>query len=115
MTYSSSIAAGRQKSMGRNQNVTPFRTTGRSIGPVSNTIIIVVLVCLLGLLYLSQVTKTNAYGFERDRLQESQAELRAEFSELELNAARLQSVERVQNSAVAKGLVPASPAGIIQN
>lgn len=115
MTYSSSIAAGRQRSMGRNKNVTQFRSTSRSIGPVSNTIIIVVLVCLLGLLYLSQVTKTNAYGFERNQLQSAQSQLQAEFSDLELNAARLQSVERVQNSAVAKSLVPADPVGIIQD
>jgi hypothetical protein len=74
----------------------------------------VVLVCLLGLLYLSQVTKTNAYGFEVDNLETQQSQLISEYQELELNAARLQSVDRVQNSGVAQGLVPAQPESIVQ-
>jgi hypothetical protein len=114
MTYSSSLAVGRQRAMGRNKNVTSFRAQARTIGPVSNTVIIVVLVCLLGLLYLSQVTKTNAYGFEVDNLETQQSQLISEYQELELNAARLQSVDRVQNSGVAQGLVPAQPESIVQ-
>lgn len=114
MTYSSTLAVGRQRAMGRNKNVTSYRAQARSIGPVSNTVIIVVLVCLLGLLYLSQVTKTNAYGFEIDTLEQQQTQLVNEHAELELNAARLQSVDRVQNSGVAQGLVPAQPEAIVQ-
>lgn len=114
MTYSSSLAVGRSRAMGRNKNVTPYREQTKTIGPISNTIVLIVLACLLGLLYLSQVTKTNAYGFETTRLQERQTELRAEHAELELSAARLQSAERVRSSGVAQGLVSASPDGVVE-
>ena len=115
MTYSSSLAVGRSRAMGRNKNVTPFQRQARTIGPVSNTIILVLLACLLGLLYLSQVTKTNAYGFEINDLQSHHAALEVEHAELELNAARLQSAERVKRSGVAQGLNPAQPEGVLQS
>lgn len=113
MTYSSSLAVGRSRAMGRNKNVTPQQKT-RSMGPVSNTIILVVLACLLGMLYLAQVTKTNAYGFQIYDLQTRQATLESEHTELELNAARLQSAERIKNSGVAQGLTPAQPEAVIE-
>jgi hypothetical protein len=114
MTYSSSLAVGRQRAMGRNKNVTPFRRNGRTIGPVSNTVILVLLACFLGLLYLSQVTKTNSYGFAINDLEQRQAQLVEEQSELELTAARLQSLDRIQKSSVAQGLVPAQPSSVVQ-
>lgn len=114
MTYSSSLAVGRSRAMGRNKNVTPYRSDAKRIGPVSNTILLVVLTCLLGLLYLSQVTKTNAYGFEINDLQSRHTSLEAEYSQLELNAARLQSVDRIKDSGVAQGLVPTQPDGVVE-
>ena len=68
MTYSSSLAMNRQRFASRNQNTTSFREQERSIGPISNTIILIVLACILGLLYLTQVTKTNAYGYKINEL-----------------------------------------------
>lgn len=114
MTYSS-MALDRQRFGTRNQNTTSFRNEKRGIGPVSNTIIIVVLACLLGLLYLTQVTKTNAFGYKINSLNEQQAQLKQEHDELEVAAARLQSLDRVKNSDVAKGLVSVAPSGTVQN
>lgn len=114
MTYSSSLAIGRQQRFGqRNQNTTSFRSGKKGIGPVSNTIILVVLACLLGLLYLTQVTKTNSYGYQINALNQQQQELRQEHSELEVASARLQALDRVQNSEVAKNLVSVTPSGTI--
>lgn len=129
MTYSSALSMSRgrygsptkipfsrgsQRYAGRNQNVVGFETQQRRLGPVSNTIILVVLACLLGLLYLTQVTKTNAYGYQINSLQEKQSELQAEHDNLELASARLQSLDRVQHSPVASTLVPTTPAGVVQ-
>jgi hypothetical protein len=115
MTYSSSLALGR-KSMfaGRNQNATVFRTQERALGPISNTIILIVLALLLGLLYLTQVTKTNAFGYKINSLQQEQASLTSQHDDLEVASARLQAVERVQNSDVAKGLVATAPTATLQ-
>lgn len=130
MTYSSSLAVGRQRlalnpradsgqlrtgsSWGKNQNTTNF-SNKRRLGPVSNTIILIVLVCLLGLLYLTQVTKANAYGYKINSLSQEQEKLQDEHDQLEVAAARLQAVERVKSSNAAKALVSVAPAATIQN
>ena len=115
MTYSSSLAVGRQRFAGRNQNTTSFRETERTIGPISNTIILIVLACILGLLYLTQVTKTNSYGYKIDALNKQQSDLQQEHSELEVASARLQALDRVKNSEVAKNMVSVAPAATITN
>lgn len=131
MTYSSSLALGRQKLSanaiqdtrrnsnqpsvwGKNQNTTNFANK-RRLGPVSNTIMLIVLTCLLGLLYLTQVTKANAYGYRINALTEEQSKLSDEHDQLEVAAARLQSLERVKNSNAAKSLVSVAPSQTIQN
>jgi hypothetical protein len=115
MTYSSSLAMRRNQSFGRNQNTTRFKANERTLGPISNTIMLVILACLLGLLYLTQVTKTNAYGYKINDLQQQQTQLKDENAELEVSAARLQALDRVKNSDVAKNMVSVAPSATIQN
>lgn len=116
MTYSSSLALNRTRFSGRNQNSVSFAMAqSRVLGPVSNTIILIVLACLLGLLYLTQVTKTNAYGYQINGLQQKQAQLKSQHDDLEVASARLQSMSRVQNSDVAKGMVSVAPSATARN
>ncbi len=144
MTYSTSLAVGRQqyaarqdrnthgiaakawgkrgshefgaKSWGvKNQNTTNFRERGRAVGPVTNTIMLIVLACLVGLLYLTQVTKTNAYSYRINDLKEQQASLETEHDQLTIDSARLQAQERIKNSTVAKNLVTVAPKAALQN
>jgi hypothetical protein len=115
MTYSSSLAMSRQRYAGRNQNTTSFRVQERTLGPISNTIMLVILACLLGLLYLTQVTKTNAYGYQINDLKEQQTKLKDEHAQLEIASARLQALDRVKNSDVAKNMVTVSPSETLQN
>src|SRR5581483_8520275 len=114
MTYSSSIAASRRGYVRRNQNSVRFSASARSLGPVSNTVILIVLACLVGLLYLTQVTKTNSYGYSINNLQEQQSQLKDQKSNLEVTAARLQSLDRVAQSDTAKNMVSAAPSGVLQ-
>lgn len=116
MTYSSSLAVGRNQAFaGRHQNAISFRRTDRRLGPISNTIILVVLACLLGLLYLTQVTKTNAYGYQINSLQQQQASLQQQNNNLQVASASLQSATRIQSSAVAKSLVAVAPSDSVNN
>ncbi len=115
MTYSSSVALGRQRQIGRNQNAVTFHNRERTLGPISNTIILIVLACLLGLLYLTQVTKTNAYGYKINALQEQQVQLKNEHDDLEVASARLQSLDRVENSTAAKSLTAVAPSETVKN
>lgn len=114
MTYSSSVAASRRGYVRRNQNSVSFAASARTLGPISNTIILIVLACLVGLLYLTQVTKTNGYGYTINNLEQQQSDLKDQKANLEVSAARLQSLQRVSSSNVAKGLVSVAPSGVVQ-
>lgn len=114
MTYSSSVAASRRGYVRRNQNSVSFAASARTLGPISNTIILIVLACLVGLLYLTQVTKTNGYGYSINNLEQQQSVLKDQRSNLEVSAARLQSLDRVAASNAAKNLVSVAPSGVVQ-
>lgn len=115
MTYSSSIAMGRQRYATRNQNAVSFKREHKGFGPISNTIILIVLACILGLLYLTQVTKTNAFGYKINSLRDQAASLKSEHDDLEVASARLQSLDRAQTSAVSNSLVSVAPSSVVQN
>lgn len=114
MTYSSSVSVSRRQFARRGQNVVKYSDGNHRLGPISNTIILIVLLCLVGLLYLTQVTKTNSYAYKISGLQKTQRELKDERTNLEVNAARLQSLERVASSEAAKKLVSAPPSKTVQ-
>ena len=115
MTYSNSIASSRQKYSTRNQNSTSFRDQARTLGPISNTIILIVLACLLGLLYLTQVTKTNTFSYEINSLETQQTQLQTQHDQLEVDSTRLQSIERVASSPTTQQLASITPAATIKN
>jgi len=115
MTYSSSLAISRQRYNQRGQNAVSFRSGEAKLGPVSNTVALIILACLLGLLYLTQVTKTNAYGYRISNLKDQALKLQQEHDQLEVTSARLQALDRVKNSAVANSLVSVSPSATVQN
>src|SRR4051812_28775030 len=99
MTYSSSVAASRRGALARrNQNSVTFARSAKTLGPISNSVVLIVLACMIGLLYLTQVTKTNSYGYTINDLQQVQAQLKSQKADLEVSAARLQSLDRVAAS-----------------
>jgi cell division protein FtsL len=113
MTYSSSLATNRNRFSGRNQNTVSLALDRKRVGPVSNTIILIVLGCLLGLLYLTQVTKTNTYGYEINNMQTQQQQLQDQQQNLAVTSARLQSLSRVQSSAIDKSMVAVTPSATV--
>jgi hypothetical protein len=113
MTYSSSVAMSRRRYPRRNQNSVSFIAKDQVLGPVSNSIILIILACLIGLLYLTQVTKTNSYGYVINSLQQQQSKLQTQQADLQVAAGRLQSLDRVSSSPVAKNLVSTPPSGTI--
>lgn len=115
MTYSSSLAMNRQRYGASQQNTARVKTNEKALGPISNSIMLILLACLLGLLYLTQVTKTNALSYNINDLKKQQTNLKREHDDLAVNAARLQSLERVKNSEAAKNLVSLSSSSTIQN
>lgn len=115
MTYSSTLTVGRQRYARRNQNSVSFMGESRKLGPISNAVVLIVLACLLGLVYLTQVTKTNAYSYQIKSLQQEQSSLKDERDELEVASARLQALDTIKASKEAQSLVTVAPTATIQN
>jgi cell division protein FtsL len=88
---------------GRNQNLTPF-SSGQKLGPVANAVLIALLVALLGLLYLTQLTKTGSFSYEISQIDAEKSQLSAEQDNLKVENARLQSLNRIKNSDVAAAM-----------
>lgn len=76
----------------------------RGLGPISNALFLAVILTLMGLMYLSQVTKASDYSFTISSLENRKAELTQENQALNIEAARLSSIDSVQKSEVAKAL-----------
>lgn len=102
-TLSSDFSTRQQRMWRRNQNTTRFAPT-ISMGPVAHTVLVALMVAVLGLIYLTQVTKTSFYGYQIDERESKLATMVDEKRDLEIENARLQALERVSNSAVASAL-----------
>lgn len=117
MTYSTSLNMGKSRFSTRGQNSASFsnsRGDSGRLGPISNAVILITIICLIGLVYLTQVTKTNSYSYEIQQLQSQQGELKETQKDLELSAARLQSIDSANVAEATASLRPASPTGSIQ-
>ena len=87
----------------RSQNRVRFNSD-TTYGPITRTLLLVLLIGTLGLMYLTQVTKTGAYGYQINELEQKRDNLIEQNESLRVEAARLQSIERVRNSEFAKTL-----------
>ena len=91
------------QTMRRNQNATRYRSETK-LGPVAHTVLVALMITLLGLIYLTQATKTTAYSYEAQGLDAQINELTARKSELEVQNARLTSLEKIKSSSVASAM-----------
>lgn len=87
----------------RNQNSIAHRVQ-RGLGPVTNTVLVILLLSVLGLIYLTQITKTSTYGYQLNELEQKRLELQSEKADLQVESARLQAQERVRQSSVARSM-----------
>lgn len=87
----------------RNQNLSRTATTLK-MGPVSMTLASVAIISILALLYLTQITKTSVFGYKLSDVRAQQSKLMAQHQELEVEAARLQSVKQIRSSQAAAKL-----------
>ena len=88
----------------RNSNLNSMDYSKKGLGPISNALFLAVIITMLGLLYLSQVTKANDYSFTISGLESQKEQLIEENQSLAVEAARLASIENVQKSEVARAL-----------
>jgi hypothetical protein len=103
--YTSSYAMRQTRTIRRNRNSVKFNDKRIGLGPISNAITLALILCMLGLLYLTQITKQTSYGYEVNTLETQKSQLLSEQESLEVEAARLQALDRIQKSKVARDLV----------
>ena len=111
MTYSQSVSLQKNQVYRRGQNIYSVSRTGAKLGPVSTIVICLALVCLMGIVYLSQVTRTNSLGYELSSLQQKETDLKKEKADLEVEAVRLQSIDKIKSSQVATTMTTIKPTG----
>lgn len=74
-------------------------------GPVTLTIVTIVLFCALGLLFLAQVFQSQSKGYEVSELKTKTAELKQQNKDLEIKSAELRSIDSIKQSAKQLNLV----------
>ncbi len=92
----------------RNQNLYREKTKVQ-LGPVSASILTMLAISVLALLYLNQITKTSIYGYKSTELSRQRDKAVNMKQELEVEAARLQSIQQVQASPVVASMVIEGP------
>lgn len=91
--------------MRRNQNL--YRSKSElKLGPISSGFVIIAIIAVLALLYLNAITKTSVFGYQLTQLQAQHSQVTSQNQELEVEAARLTSIQAIQNAKAVQGLVP---------
>jgi len=103
----------RQQNYSRNQNTTRFQSAVK-LGPVAHTVLVVLMIIVLGLIYVTQATRTTGYDYEAQKIDSQIAEYNEQKSELEVEKARLTALETVKNSSVAKEMTTPSSTQYVQ-
>lgn len=98
----------------RNQNTVAFAPSIK-LGPISHTVLIALMVATLGLIYLTQVTRSGAYSYDIYSLDQQLASLQQQKDDLANQNARLQALSTVANSSVAKAMTTPTTTEYAQN
>lgn len=110
MSYqrNSQFSSRRQQNWNRNQNTVAFVSPVK-LGPVAHTVLIALMITVLGLIYLTQATRSTGYDYQAQAIDSKIADLSTQKSDLEIENARLTALETVKNSSVATTMTtPAS-------
>lgn len=104
-TQTNTLRLSQSRRVRRNRELNRYRATTTTMGPISTTLTIGIILSVLALLYLTQITKTSIYGYQVSTLGAQQEELVQQQQELAVEAARLKSLERIRSESVAKNMV----------
>ena len=115
MTYGKKISTNKTSAYQRNHNIVTVGVMKTGLGPISNVIAVILIICLLGLLYLTQVTKTNTLGYNINNLTTQQQQLKEQYASLQVQASRQQGLDKVQNSSVATAMQSVTPSATATN
>lgn len=93
----------------RNRNT--VRHTKRSLGSISQIVIVSMLTLIFGLIYVAEGTKATSFDYEISSVETEITEMNARLEDLNVEKARLNSVAAAQNSTVAATMEDATVSG----
>ena len=97
--------------VGYARNYNTVRHTKRSLGSISQIVIIGILTLIVGLIYVSESTKATNFDYEISSINAEITEMTAEKEDLTVEKARLNSVATAKNSTVAAAMEDATVSG----
>ena len=93
----------------RNRNT--VRHTPKTLGSISQSMILGVLVLIVGLIYVTQGTKATGYDYQLSEIESEISELEAKKEDLAVERARLTSLATSENNDVAVNMENANVTG----
>lgn len=96
-------------SFARNRNT--VRHTKRSLGSISQIVIVSMLTLIFGLIYVAEGTKATSFDYELSSVESEITEMSAKKDDLAVEKARLTSVAATRNSTVAATMEDATVTG----
>ena len=93
----------------RNRNTVRF--AGKSLGSISQIVIVSMLTLVFGLIYVAEGTKATSFDYEISAVESEITEMTAKKEDLAVEKARLTSVAAAKNSTVAAAMEKASVSG----
>ncbi len=97
----------------RNRNM--VRHTSKSLGSISQIVIVSLITLVFGLIYVAEGTKATSYDYEISEVESEIAEMTAKKEDLAVEKARLTSVAAAKNSTVAAAMDDATVTGYAAN
>ena len=95
----------------RNRNT--VRHTQRSLGSISQVVIIGMLTLIFALIYVAEGTKATSFDYELSSVESEITEMNAKLEDLSVEKARLTSVATAKNSTVAAAMDNATVTGYV--
>ena len=93
----------------RNRNTVRF--SARSLGSISQIIIISMLTLVFGLIYVAESTKATSFDYEISSIESEISELTTRKDDLSVEKARLTSVATARNSSIASNMETSTVSG----
>ena len=93
----------------RNRNT--VRHTKRSLGSISQIVIVSMLTLVFGLIYVAEGTKATSFDYEISSVEAEITEMSAKKDDLAVEKARLNSVATAESSTVAANMEDATVTG----
>lgn len=93
----------------RNRNT--VRHTKKSLGSISQIVIVSMLTLVFGLIYVAEGTKATGFDYEISSVETEITEMNAKKDDLAVEKARLNSVAAAKNSTVAAAMENATVTG----